>query len=291
MNKNLIYALKDPETNEIRYIGKSTSGLRRPNQHKQKYGLLTNNHKNNWIKSLLAKGLMYEIIILEENIELESLNNREKYWVTYYKSLGSCLTNQTDGGEGTWGYKMDEQAKELMSEKRKLWFKENGPTEKMLEVSYKKKERKIIDEVEHKHCWRCDIYKPLSAFGQYLKAWDRLNYHCKECHNNFMAEYRETHAGPLLTQEQMAKSYTDRKEAMRAGVIQAYKDNPDIKRKISEKTSKPILQCDINTGKVIKEFASALKAKEAGFQNANIGQAIKFKRPYRGFIWKFKILE
>lgn len=288
MNENnLIYALKDPETKQIRYVGKSTSGIKRPRQHKRPYQLLAPNHKNNWIKLLLSKGLEYEIVILEENIPKEQLNDKEKLWVAHYKALGADLTNQTEGGEGTWGYKMKEETKELMAEKRKAWFKEHQPTDIMRQTCFKRKEYQTIDGVQYKHCWKCDKNKTLDVYGKYANSWDGLSPECRDCHNEIAKSYRIAHI-TKLSPDELQKSYDDRKESMRQGILNAYKNDPSIKQKLSKARSKPILQCEITTGKVVKEFASALEAKKAGFANSNIGQAIKYKRPYRGFMWRFK---
>lgn len=56
MNKTFIYTLKDPITDEIRYVGKSDDPKNRLVEHlkKSKYN---KTHKNNWIISLLDKDL------------------------------------------------------------------------------------------------------------------------------------------------------------------------------------------------------------------------------------------
>lgn len=285
---NLIYALRDPETQEIRYVGKSTKGLARPRAHGRKYSLSIQSHKNGWIKSLLAKGLDYEIVTLEENILIENLNDREKYWVAYYKEGGANLTNLTDGGEGTWGYVTSDDSKQKMAEKRRAWFKDNKPTETMLQTCFKRKENIIIDGVLQRDCSDCKQHKNLEDFAKNSYRYDGLATVCKTCQILRMNEYRKENPAQTLSDEDWQKSYDDRKEAMRQSVINAYKNDPSIKEKQSKAKSKSILQCEITTGKVIKEYASALEAKKAGFANSNIGQAIKYKKPYRGFMWRFK---
>lgn len=286
MNKNLIYALKDPETKEIRYIGKSTTGLRRPNQHKLKHSLIAQTHKNNWIKTLLEKGLVYEIIVLEENLDSVVLDSKEITWIAHYKALGASLTNGTEGGEGSLGRTLSDASRKVIGEKMSNWFKTHGPTDKMKEISYKKKEYNNIGGINHKHCWKCNEYKPLTEYGNYSSSWDKLAAECKTCHNLIAKSYRDSHPIIKLTEKELEQSYVDRKDAMVAGLKEAYK-NPELCKQNAIKASKPILQCDLN-GRVIKEFSSALEAKKAGFQNSNVGQAIKYKKPYRGFTWKFK---
>lgn len=60
----LIYGLLDPRTGLLRYIGKSTCGLRRPRMHRsvpKKEG----KHKTNWLLQLQREGLEPEIVVLE----------------------------------------------------------------------------------------------------------------------------------------------------------------------------------------------------------------------------------
>jgi hypothetical protein len=94
--KNIyIYVLKDPESNEVRYIGKTKRTLKyRLQRH------LTDtdkNHKVNWIQSLKNKNL----IPLIESIEVvtdSTWAEREVFWIEHYNSLGCNLTNSHAGG-------------------------------------------------------------------------------------------------------------------------------------------------------------------------------------------------
>jgi hypothetical protein len=99
-SKYLVYALKDPRTAEVRYIGRSSSGLARPRSHrnpsKMKYS--ENTHKGRWIAGLHKLGLDYEIEILEECSTPGDLDWVEMFWVAQMKSLGARLTNATAGG-------------------------------------------------------------------------------------------------------------------------------------------------------------------------------------------------
>lgn len=97
--KYMIYALKDPLTKSIRYIGKSCKGLNRPKEHLFPHQNKLKTHKNCWVRSLLKKGLKPEIIILEE-CDRESLDKREIFWIDYHKKHGYELTNMTNGGTG-----------------------------------------------------------------------------------------------------------------------------------------------------------------------------------------------
>lgn len=93
----IIYGLLDPLTDEIRYIGRSSSGLKRAKHHMKKSVLVKDfTHKGHWLKKL---GLPPVVLVLEE-VYGESLAEREVWWIAFGRSEGWPLTNETDGGEG-----------------------------------------------------------------------------------------------------------------------------------------------------------------------------------------------
>jgi len=97
-----IYALVDPITKDIRYIGQTCQDLKvRLNQHwrdrnqqKEK-----NQHKANWINKLYNQhGLRPEIQLIEnlglyEEITDDFLNERERFWIEHFCNLKCDLTN------------------------------------------------------------------------------------------------------------------------------------------------------------------------------------------------------
>ena len=104
--KVFIYALLDPSTKEVRYIGKSVNPKRRYYEHltsKSKY----NCHKNNWIKKLLSENIKPVLEIIEE-CNKENWCEREKHWIAQYDNL----TNATEGGEDG---RMSDEVKARMS--------------------------------------------------------------------------------------------------------------------------------------------------------------------------------
>jgi hypothetical protein len=101
-----IYVLKDPTDSQIRYVGKTEKTLEtRLSGHiseaKRRKVLC---HKNNWVYSLLLKGLRPIIQLIETVPYDQDWQEREKYWIKYYRELGYDLTNSTDGGIGTSGW-------------------------------------------------------------------------------------------------------------------------------------------------------------------------------------------
>lgn len=90
MSDFLVYGLICPFTDEIRYIGKSTTGLTRPLSH------LSKSHSqkiNDWINEL--KNLHSEpgIIVLEECNNEIILKEKEKFWIYKYVKDKALLLN------------------------------------------------------------------------------------------------------------------------------------------------------------------------------------------------------
>lgn len=96
---NLIYGLIDPRTNEVRYIGKSTSGMTRPLRHTQPSHMRIDSYKTRWLRELMASGFYPDILTLEETAR-DDLAAAEREWICNGRALGWPLTNLTDGGDG-----------------------------------------------------------------------------------------------------------------------------------------------------------------------------------------------
>jgi hypothetical protein len=91
-----IYALIDPRTREIRYIGKSSSARRRLYGHLRDARGGKNLHSCNWVRSLLAAGFTPEVLILEE-CEGDGVV-QERYHISLGRADGLRLCNHTEGG-------------------------------------------------------------------------------------------------------------------------------------------------------------------------------------------------
>lgn len=96
-----IYVLKDPSTEEIRYVGKTKNSLeKRLSGHLEKSNNLNNKwYVANWIRSLQNKN-QKPIIKLIGEFSDEEINDAEKYYIKYFKDQGCSLTNATEGGDG-----------------------------------------------------------------------------------------------------------------------------------------------------------------------------------------------
>lgn len=104
-NTGFIYALICPESKEIRYIGQTIQKLKRRLQKhiSTTKNKVTNkihlNHKNAWIQGLIIRNQIDNLKVeLIEEVNIESLNDREIFWIAYYNNEGYNLTNSTTGG-------------------------------------------------------------------------------------------------------------------------------------------------------------------------------------------------
>jgi len=95
--RNIVYGLTDPRNDLVYYVGKSTVGVNRPLTH------LT--HPSNelikkWVDELKEHWVYPAVIIIEEVDDLDNLQEREIYWINYYKQINMNLLNINSVIEG-----------------------------------------------------------------------------------------------------------------------------------------------------------------------------------------------
>jgi hypothetical protein len=113
-----IYALVDPRTDEIRYIGFTSQSLDvRLNAHIRRARTKSRLWVCNWMRQLLAENLTPKIQLLES--VSGNWQERESYWITEGHRLEWPITNLTLGGEGTLGHKHTLESRRKMSESQK----------------------------------------------------------------------------------------------------------------------------------------------------------------------------
>jgi hypothetical protein len=172
---NYIYVLKDPITNEIRYVGKSINPHDRCRKHISEAKLTgANNHRVNWIKSLLNDGLKPTMEIIDGiQGDWEWL---EQYWISQFITWGFNLTNGTFGGENPPSWKGKTHTGEYKEIRRKL-MKDNNPAKNMtdewranISKAHKKNKYNPIaaTEVNKKKVYQFTLKNEL------IKIWDSI---------------------------------------------------------------------------------------------------------------------
>lgn len=112
----LVYALHRDDSSRV-YVGKSTSGMRRPNGHAYPSSM-KNNQRLPLYRWLAKYDSKYRISILEE-CSKDTLSDAEIFYISYFKSIGMKLLNCTRGGEGLPGLVRTEEHKRKLSESSK----------------------------------------------------------------------------------------------------------------------------------------------------------------------------
>lgn len=106
--KYKIYILRLNGSNIVKYVGlKSVTLKNRLNKHYNSIKSTKNKHKINWFNKNFSNITIEKI---DECVDIDKAFEREKYWIKYYKNIGSKLINKTDGGEGCIVYKHTEEA-------------------------------------------------------------------------------------------------------------------------------------------------------------------------------------
>jgi hypothetical protein len=98
MSETFIYALCEPDTNKIRYVGKSNNPQERLKRHVGMYEP-NQTHKQNWVRSVLEQGKSPSLLVLEK-VDTTEWEGREIWWIEKCKKEGIQLTNIAKGGFG-----------------------------------------------------------------------------------------------------------------------------------------------------------------------------------------------
>lgn len=93
-----IYARLEPDTDEIRYIGKANDPEKRLLCHISESKRF-HTYCSNWINSIVARGLAPRTEIIAE-VPLDEWPFWEQHFIKYFRDAGFDLVNATVGGEG-----------------------------------------------------------------------------------------------------------------------------------------------------------------------------------------------
>lgn len=271
MRKIYIYCLKDPETKEIRYVGKTTNINTRLKAHitRSKHNKY---HSARWVQSILKRDLKPIIELIEECAE-DNWVEREKYWISYYRELFD-LTNILDGGEG--GSTFGRLGKPWSEEQRK------NNKKARLGVSVQHTDEGNKKRAEGVRRYYDKNKKPVLQYdldGNFIKEWKS-----------------SVDAGKILgIPYSNINKVCKNKTLTSYGFMWRYK-NGDIENKIEKyvkpegSSNKPIIQLT-KKGDVVKEYKSLTEAYlETGIKRTNISNCLTgITKSAGGYKWVYKI--
>ena len=128
-----IYALIDPFTFKVRYIGKTANLKQRlQRQCTEK----TQTYRCNWIQGVIKQGRKPIQVILQELTELDNWQECEKKWILIARKYKWPLVNCTDGGDGVTNLSGESKNRML-----RTWLGRKHKPETLLKLSKSSKGR------------------------------------------------------------------------------------------------------------------------------------------------------
>lgn len=108
----LLYSLHEPDTGEVRYVGKTARGRVRLDEHLRPPKRSDRSHRAKWLRSLRREGLRPVCSVIERYATEQELNAAEVEWIFSARAAGARLTNHRDGGDGG---SFDDEVREKIS--------------------------------------------------------------------------------------------------------------------------------------------------------------------------------
>jgi hypothetical protein len=148
---SFVYVLRDPDTERVRYVGRSIYPFSRYKSH-LRIRTNDNTYRANWIRSLATAGKKPVIEIIQSCPD-DKIYSVEQFWIAYYRACGSPLTNGSDGGSGLLNPTADVRAKMSSAGRaRKATFLgKHHSEEARLKMSAAKKGRETSDETRERN--------------------------------------------------------------------------------------------------------------------------------------------
>jgi hypothetical protein len=125
----VIYALYDVRTpGVVRYVGQTREGAeKRFGNHRAQARRGTKSYVYNWMRNVGIENVQYKI--LEELLDATALDDREIYWIEFYRFTGHPLTNVGSGGSAVWtGSKRPAQSLRMRGESNPMWGQDRRET-------------------------------------------------------------------------------------------------------------------------------------------------------------------
>lgn len=262
----LIYIHKNLKNNKV-YIGQTWQN---PTSRWKKTNSKFSAHKN--CKALYNALLKYSWESFETTIlKVAKTKKQIDLWEEFYIKLFN--SNNSDFGYNIKSY-CNGRPKQADSTKDKIRQKAIG---RKCGNPWNKTPIENIDGIDYKLCTQCKEKRTLDKF---LKCRGYYNYRCRDCKN---AYYRGTIRYKRISKKAKKASFKARGEKFKL-----IHGTPEKRLFFKKLNAKSILQIDMITNQIIKEYSCAKDAKIDGFLGPGISTAIKTNGHYKGYIWRFK---
>ena len=134
-----IYTLSDPETGNIRYVGKTNNIKERFRKHLE---YKNNNKRKTYLYSWMKSIKNDPIIEVIDEVSNDNWQFWERYWISQFITWGFNLTNLTDGGDGLTSF-----SPEVIEKLKSINSGENNP------MWGKKHSKETIDKIQSSRSW------------------------------------------------------------------------------------------------------------------------------------------
>jgi group I intron endonuclease len=269
-----IYGILNKLNNKI-YVGSTNNLARRKREHFNQ--LKNNNHENRYLQLSYNKYGKdnFTFVVLEDNVKIEQLTERELYWINLKDSLNRDKGYNLAIPDVLTHHKHSGETKEHI---RKLGYFSNHPNNTELNyLQWKENLKNIADKKVPRREGQFIIIVLDKLTGQFIKEYATSGIAAKDLgyHNNKKIQR-------VLSNQQ--PSYK--------GLVFVYKDkyNPNKDYRVIENQSglnrrQKLLQYSID-GELIKTWNTTIELQQEGYNLDTLYTAICRKKLYKDCYWK-----
>ena len=102
----------------------------------------------------------------------------------------------------------------------------------------KKREHRLVNNIEQKWCPKCFSWRPLDSFRKDLEKWDGLYYSCKTCCQSRLQQYLNEPIGSSTVKNWNEKYYKENKETIKNRAKIWYSNNTEQAKENSLRSTK-----------------------------------------------------
>lgn len=172
MDGRSIYALVDPRTMALRYVGATRNALvKRVRQHLAPEKLARKTLLAAWLRELVAYGLRPYIMLIEHVAAYADWREAEKQRISELRAQGHDLTNDHEGGtgpDGGWGWGKESRARLSAA----MAGKSRGGTSQFPGVSFRRRDGRWVAQCCKRYLGLFDSEE--DAFEAYQRAYRQL---------------------------------------------------------------------------------------------------------------------